>query len=132
VGARLFQSANRLSAFTLDGRLRARLVSASPFTVDLSGSVGWFLERRASHMMSVSPRPGPLEIPTVVFDYSDSRSRATVGVWLECGAAIAESPVDLIVEAGVRRSLGADEPSRSDVDLGRTIFRLGAGLRWRF
>lgn len=131
-GYRAYQATNSLRALALDGRVRVSLWSAGRTTVGLSGGIGLLLEMRQSHLVSTEFRPRPWTDPVVEFDHTDRRARMSLGGGIEVATPAFGGPLDVLVELGIRRNLGGSEPSRSDLDLGRTAIRAGLGLRARF
>lgn len=124
-----YRADNRVQTLAAAALLRWHAWRAARGSLGLVAGLGWAHERRESALESVVFRPPPLPVPTTRIDLADARNVAVVIVGVDGEAGGPRATV--IGTVRVHRQ-GPGDAGRSDLDLGRTILRLGAGVRTRF
>ncbi len=127
-----YRAVNRVRMFSVSGLLRARVTRSSQFELDVVTGLGWVREARTSHLESVIFKPGLETLATFTFDLEGTRHLMTAVVGAEVGAPAFGRDFEIFAAFQAQRYLGSRDAVRTDLELGRTIWRFGAGVRRTF
>jgi hypothetical protein len=124
-----YVATTRMRMVSAAGVMRIRFARDRAAGWDFVGGLGFARQSSDSHLESVTFRPQLEPSRHVTVDVEDTRTRlmALVGVDL----VVLVRRISLVAQCRVRRYLGA-VGDRTDLELGRTVVRVGLGMRWSF
>lgn len=128
---RAYRADNQITTLTLVALLRGRAAKFRPGSLDFVAGLGWARQSRTTHLTSLVFRPGPNPVPEYKLDVDDTRHGATVVAGVEAAHPVFGSRFEMFARGRVYLGLGRDE-SRTDLELGQLVWRLGIGVRRDF
>ena len=128
-----YHATNRLRAFTLDALVRYRAFQSGAYELDVVSGAGWVMESWTNHLQSISFSPDIYSYsPDYMFDLRQTRHRTAAVLGAEIGGPGFGSHFEIFATLQVRLNLGRADEVRNDLELGRTIWRVGLGVRRAF
>jgi hypothetical protein len=115
----------------VDALVRYRAFRSGTCKIDVVSGAGWVMESWKSHLQSISFRTD-IYSPDYMFDLGQTRHRTAAVLGAEIGGPGFGSRFEIFATLQVRRNLGRADEVRNDLELGRTIWRVGLGVRRAF